>query len=34
MPDTGIDDTIVKAIILVSLVGAIGYIKMKSLEQK
>lgn len=34
MPDTGIDDTIVKAIILVVLVGAVGYMKMKSLEQK
>lgn len=34
MPDTGIDDTIVKAIILVALVGAVGYIKMKSLEQR
>lgn len=34
MPDTGIDDTIVKAMILVALVGAVGYIKMKSLEQK
>lgn len=34
MPDTGIDDTIVKAIILVALVGVVGYIKMKSLDQK
>lgn len=34
MPDTGLDDTIVKAIILVGLVGAIGYIKMKSLDKK
>lgn len=34
MPNTGIDDTIVKAMILVTLVGAVGYMKMKSLDQK
>lgn len=34
MPDTGIDDTIVKAILLVGLVGVLGYIKLKSLDKK
>lgn len=33
MPDTGLDDTIVKAILLVGLVGVLGYIKLKSLDK-
>lgn len=34
MPNTGIDDSIVKAILLVALVGALGYIKFRSLDNK
>ena len=34
MPKTGIDDSIVKAIILVAFVGIFGYIKVKSLDKK
>ncbi len=34
MPNTGLDDSIVKAIILVALVGLFGYIKVKSLDRE
>lgn len=34
MPNTGLDDSIVKAIILVALFGLFGYIKVKSLDRK
>lgn len=34
MPNTGLDDSIVKAIILVAIVGLFGYIKVKSLDRE
>lgn len=34
MPNTGIDDTIVKAMLAVALVSVFGYIKLKSLDRK
>ena len=34
MPNTGLDDSIVKAILLISLIGIFGYIKIKSLDRK
>ena len=34
MPNTGLDDSIVKAILLIALIGVFGYIKIKSLDRK
>ncbi len=34
MPDTGLDDSIVKAILLVGIIGIFGYIKFRSLDRK